>query len=157
MSDESLIGKKAPLCQGKLQGGDGRDFELSDVVGKEPLILFFFPKAGSYGCNREACAMQKMSELSEFKQIGAKVIGISPDEPKENAKMMESQGLEFPILSDQKMEANDAFKVGRAMLGLTSGRVTFIINKEGIIVDRYDSLMNFKKHVEFAKKWIPKL
>jgi peroxiredoxin Q/BCP len=113
----------------------GRTVSLASLKGK-PFILYFYPKADTPGCTKEACAFQEA--LPQLGKIGLDVIGVSPDKMKPIEKFAEKYGLKFPLASDESTAVAQAFGVwveksnyGRKYMGME--RSTFLIDKAGKI------------------------
>ncbi|KAI0345745.1 peroxiredoxin Q [Trametopsis cervina] len=148
-----LIGKPAPEIT--LLNYDGQSYTLNAANEGVPTALFFYPKAGSYGCTKEACEFRDAVAGREvFKTNRAKVIGISADPVEKQKEFVEKEKLNYPVLSDTKHEARKAYSVGKGILGLVDGRVTFMIDSKGIVRDVLDSTVNFSAHVKFVNKWL---
>lgn len=125
---------------------------------KKPIALFFYPEAGTFGCTREACQFRDaLVEKEIFKRTDVQVIGISPDPVSKQKQFAESQNLNYPVLSDERHIAYQAFHVGRSLLGFTDARTTFVIDSEGIIRDSLSATMNYNAHVKFVIKALEKL
>ena len=112
---------------------DGRTVSLSGMKGK-PFILYFYPKADTPGCTKEACAFQEASPNLE--EIGLDVIGVSPDKIKPIEKFAFKYGLTFPLASDEDHAVADQFgswveksMYGRKYMGID--RSTFLIDAGG--------------------------
>ncbi|MCE9526040.1 MAG: peroxiredoxin, partial [Planctomycetales bacterium] len=95
MADWPLENTKAPSLS--LAAHDGSKVKLSDLKGS-PVVLYFYPADDTPGCTREACAFRDRSE--ELKKLGAKVIGISPDDVASHVKFVKKFNLNFPLLAD---------------------------------------------------------
>ncbi|HET9019418.1 MAG TPA: thioredoxin-dependent thiol peroxidase [Acetobacteraceae bacterium] len=113
----------------------GRTVSLAGLRGR-PFVLYFYPKADTPGCTREACAFQEA--LPQLGGIGIEVIGVSRDKMKPIEKFAEKYGLRFPLASDAETQVAEAYGVwveksmyGRKYMGLE--RSTFLIDKEGRI------------------------
>lgn len=150
---ELKVGDKIPSFS--LKDQKGNTISKEDLVGVSNLVLYFYPKDDKPGCTKEACAFR--DEFEVFTDLGANVVGVSADSPESHAKFAEKYNLPFTLLSDEKNELRKAFGVKGILLGLIPGRVTFIIDKEGIIQHKFDSQMNATKHVEVAKDVLGRL
>ena len=113
----------------------GRMVSLAALRGR-PFVLYFYPKADTPGCTREACAFQEA--LPQLGGIGIEVIGVSRDKMKPIEKFAEKYGLRFPLASDAETQVAEAYGVwveksmyGRKYMGME--RSTFLIDKEGRI------------------------
>ena len=114
----------------------GRTVSLKDYEGK-PFILYFYPKADTPGCTKEACAFQE--SLPNFSSAGLDVIGVSPDKMKPIEKFAEKYHLTFPLASDEGHVVADKFGVwveksmyGRKYMGMD--RSTFLIGADGKVL-----------------------
>ncbi len=120
-----MLGRLAPSFS--LQSSKGERFESQSLFGKY-VVLYFYPRAGTPGCTREAQDFQEL--LPEFRKLEAEVLGVSPDAPEVLAKFAEKLSLEFPLLSDphrQLAEEFGALKDGKVL------RSTFLIDRAGVI------------------------
>lgn len=129
------IGEQAPDFE--LPNQDGETVRLSDFRGKK-VILFAYPAAGTPGCTTQACGFR--DEFPKFEGANAVVLGISPDEPKDNKKWKEKENLPYDLLSDTSHETLDAWGAWgeRSMFGKTFMGVTrshWVIDEDGRIID----------------------
>lgn len=125
-------GDKAPDFEMPATGG--RTVSLAAMAGK-PFVLYFYPKADTPGCTKEACAFQEA--LPALGAIGIDVIGVSKDPMKPIEKFAEKYNLTFPLASDTSgvTEAYGSW-VEKSMYGKTYmgiDRSTFLIGKDGVI------------------------
>ena len=107
--------------------------QLHDYKGR-PTVLLFFPLAFSGTCTKEICTMAE--DYSQYRELGAEVLGISIDSPYTNVKFAEACNATFPILSDFNKEATRAYDVMRPDLGglrEVSERAVFVIDRNGVI------------------------
>jgi len=157
MSHENLIGNPAPSIT--LLNYDGESFTFTPGEKDVPTALFFYPKSGSFGCTKQACQFRDaIAEKDIFKPGKVQIIGISPDPVEKQKAFVEKEKLTYPVLSDVNQETSKAYKVGKGMLGLTAlARVTFIIDKKGVVRDALDATMNYGAHSKFVEKWLDKL
>ena len=145
---ELKVGDELPSFS--LKDQKGNTITKEDFVGNSNLVLYFYPKDDTLGCTKEACRFR--DQFEDFTELGAQVVGVSADSPESHAKFAEKYNLPFTLLSDEKNELRKAFGVKGNLLGLIPGRVTFIIDKEGVIQHKFDSQMNATKHVEVSKE-----
>jgi peroxiredoxin Q/BCP len=136
-----------PAPRFTLNDQHGQLFSLDSLIGKMAIVLFFYPKDESYGCTKEACSFRDSYE--DFKDAGAEVIGISADDEASHKSFAANHKLPFILLSDPGRKVAENYGVGKS-LGILPGRVTFVIDKQGIIRGRYSSQLNFGKHIEEA-------
>jgi peroxiredoxin Q/BCP len=113
----------------------GRTVSLAGLKGR-PFVLYFYPKADTPGCTKEACAFQEA--LPELGGIGIEVIGVSRDKMAPIEKFAEKYGLQFPLASDESTEVAQKYgtrveksNYGRTYMGME--RTTFLIGKDGRI------------------------
>ncbi|HKK09811.1 MAG TPA: peroxiredoxin [Bacteroidales bacterium] len=139
----------------ELPDQDGNTFKLSDAVGQNNLVIYFYPKDDTPGCTKEACSFR--DSLKEFDNLDAKVIGISADSVESHKTFAEKYNLNFTLLSDTQRKVRRLFKVSGDLFGILDGRVTFVIDKNGIVQHVYRSQLNSTKHIEEAKTTLEKL
>ncbi|NSW94092.1 MAG: peroxiredoxin, partial [Bacteroidales bacterium] len=101
------VGDKIPMFT--LPDQDGNLFDISTVVGKKKLVLFFYPKDNSLGCTREACYFQDMSEA--FEEADAMIIGISGQSSESHKNFAEKNNLRYTLLSDKGDKIRKLFGV----------------------------------------------
>ena len=138
------VGDKAPDFH--LPDAEGRMISLSDYRGV-PVVVYFYPKDDTPGCTAEACAFRDQYE--DFKQVGAEVIGISSDAPDRHARFAGRHRLPFVLLSDQDGAVRKAYGVA-ATFGILPGRVTFVIDRDGVIGHIFSSQFRATRHVSEA-------
>ncbi|KAI0284039.1 peroxiredoxin Q [Russula aff. rugulosa BPL654] len=147
MSTHPLLGKPAPVVS--LPNADGTTYELKPGAEGKPTAVFFYPKAGTYGCTREVCGFRDaLTEKVEFKDTGVTVVGISADPVPAIKDFATKHNVTYPMLSDESGEARKAYSVGRGLMGLSEGRVTFFIDSQGVVREVYDSVINFSGHIK---------
>lgn len=146
------VGSKAPLFSLPKESGEIVNFE--DYIGKKLIVLYFYPKDYTSGCTTEACTFRDRYEL--FLKIGAEVIGISGDSVESHSEFSSTYKLPFILLSDKDNEVRKLYGVG-STLGIIPGRVTYIIDKKGIVRHIFSSQFNPKKHVDEALKILKQL
>jgi peroxiredoxin Q/BCP len=147
------VGSKIPMFE--LHDQDGNLFKIEDVVGKKNLVIYFYPKDDTPGCTKEACTFRDSYEV--FEQEDAMVIGISGDSVESHKEFARKYNLNFTLLSDKENKVRNLFGVPKSFLGLIQGRVTYVVNKQGVVVLMFDSQLQAEKHVEEALKILKKL
>lgn len=110
---------------------DGRNFSSLEVVGKKPLVVFFYPRDHTPGCTREVCAFRDNYEA--FHEMGAEVVGISSDSQRSHGKFAAAYRLPFRLLSDEGQKVRKLFGVKGSFFNLLPGRETFVADSKGII------------------------
>lgn len=145
--DKVGVGSKAPDFT--LPSGTGEMVSLSDFLGKKPVVLYFYPKDDTPGCTKEACAFR--DEYREFEKLDAEVIGISSDSVESHRSFAARHNLPFTLLSDEGGKARKLYGVPNT-LGLVPGRVSYVIDKDGVIQHVFSSQIKTARHVEEALK-----
>jgi thioredoxin-dependent peroxiredoxin len=120
---------------------------LSEFRGRAEVVLFFYPKDNTLGCSKEACAFRDSHEV--FKDAGVEVIGISSDSEASHRRFAKRLHLPFRLLSDADGSVRALYDVPRT-LGLLPGRVTYVIDREGIVRHIFSSQFQPAKHVAEA-------
>jgi peroxiredoxin Q/BCP len=125
----------------------GEPVSLHDYLGRKVVVLYFYPKDDTYGCTREACAFRDSYEV--FAEAGAQVIGISSDSVDSHDQFARKHNLPFVLAADRAGEVRARYGVSTA-LGLFPGRVTYIIDRQGMIRHVFSSLTRIGGHVTGA-------
>jgi peroxiredoxin Q/BCP len=122
-------GDKAPDFT--LQDAFGKSYKLSSYKGKTPVIVYFYPKAGTSGCTKEACGIR--DNWSKFTQNNIPVLGISTDDKPAIKKFIDDYKLNFPLLSDADKKVSKEYGV----VGISGydKRITFIVDKNSKIAE----------------------
>jgi peroxiredoxin Q/BCP len=143
---------------GKVQVGDpiphftlptqtGETVNIQDFIGKSAIVLYFYPKDDTAGCTAEACSFRDSYEV--FKDAGAEVIGVSSDSVDAHQKFAKKNRLPFTLLSDKSGSVRKLLGVS-STLGLLPGRVTYVIDKQGIVRNIFSSQFTPEKHISEA-------
>ena len=118
-----------------LPDADGNEVSLSSLRGQR-VIIYFYPAAMTPGCTKQACDFR--DSLASLAAAGFAVLGISPDSPAKLAKFRDRDGLNFPLLSDQKHAVLEAYGAygekmlyGKKSVGVI--RSTFVVGPDGKI------------------------
>ena len=127
------------LPTGDLIAADGTRFALSDRIG-QPIIVYFYPKADTTGCTREAQDFTALAD--QFRARGAAVIGISRDTPAKLKRFAEKHALTVELASDEGGAVCEAFGTwvekqmyGRSYMGIE--RATFLFDGEGKLLRQW--------------------
>ena len=133
-----------------LKDQNGNDFSVEQFIGKKALVIFFYPKDFTPGCVQEVCAFR--DQYQDFQDYGVEVIGISSDGLTSHQKFAEKHNLPFTLLSDTKGKIRKLFGVPSSLFGLLPGRMTFVIDKDGIVKMRFNNQFGAEKHIEESLK-----
>ncbi|MBB5254858.1 peroxiredoxin [Sulfurisphaera ohwakuensis] len=144
------VGDKAPLFEGITDTGE--KFSLSDYIGKHDIVLYFYPKDDTPGCTREACAFRDNWNLLQGYDVV--VIGISSDDVESHKKFKQKYNLPFILISDPDKKIRELYGAKGFIL---PARITFVIDKKGIIRHIYNSQLNPENHVKEALKTLEML
>jgi peroxiredoxin Q/BCP len=145
-------GETAPDFE--LSSGVGEKVKLSDFAGRRCVVLFFYPRDDSPGCTVEACRFR--DHYQAFVEAGAEVIGISSDSAASHAGFATRHRLPMTLLSDPGGAVRARYGV-KATLGLLPGRVTFVIDKQGVVRHSFSSQVRVGRHVEQALEVVRRL
>jgi peroxiredoxin Q/BCP len=140
------VGDKAPDFTLPSQMGD--NVTLSEFFGKKNIVLYFYPKDESIGCTKEACSFRDSYE--ELTNLGAEVLGVSGQSVESHKSFATHYGLPFILLSDKDNKVRELYGVPSTM-GIIPGRVTYIIDKKGVVRHIFSSQTQAERHVEEAK------
>jgi peroxiredoxin Q/BCP len=132
-----------------LPSQSGQTVSLQDFIGKSALVVYFYPKDDTPGCTKEACSFRDSYEV--FKEAGAEVIGISADSEEAHQQFAKRYHLQFVLLSDKDGAVRKRYGVP-STFGFIPGRVTYIIDKQGIVRHIFSSQFMPEKHIEEALK-----
>jgi peroxiredoxin Q/BCP len=130
-----------------LESQDGKVISLHDYAGIKNVVLYFYPKDFTMGCTAEARSFS--ANYDSVNGLDAEVIGISSDSVESHSGFANECSVNFPLLSDKGGKVREAYGV-RSSLGLFPGRVTFVIDKTGIVRRVFSSQINPKQHVTVA-------
>jgi len=139
------IGDKLPLFA--LQNQDGDLINIAEFIGK-PLVIYFYPKDDTPGCTKEACAFR--DEYHRFAEEKVTVFGISEDSVASHKKFKLKYNLPFDLLFDENNKVRKEIGVPGDLFGFIPGRVTYIIDNQGIVKHLFNSQINPTKHVDEA-------
>ncbi len=154
----SIQSDQSQAARGKVQVGDlapnftlpsitGQPVSLASFIGQKHIVLYFYPKDNTPGCIAEACAFRDSYEV--FKDAGAEVIGVSSDSEASHQRFATGYRLPFILLSDTGSKVRKLYGIP-ATFGLLPGRVTYIIDKRGIVRHIFSAAFAPQKHVDEA-------
>ena len=139
------VGDRAPSFT--LPNQSDNPVNLDDLLGQKPIILYFYPKDDTPGCTAESCAFRDSYEI--FQKAEAEVIGISADTSASHQQFAAKYRLPFTLLSDRDNRVRNLYGVP-ATLFVLPGRVTYVIDQQGIVRHIFDSQLGFSSHVQEA-------
>ena len=148
---ELKVGDKAPDFT--LMDERGLPVSLKDFLGKNPVVLYFYPKDFTSGCTTEACSFR--DDYKAYEEKGAVVVGVSLDSIESHAKFSKHYNLPFTLLSDNRKEVAKAYGV-LGTGGFLAKRVTFIIDRDGNIAGIF-SKVDVKRHSQEVLEALDKL
>ena len=143
--DKVVAGSLAPNFT--LPSQSGKVVSLRNFRGKKPVILYFYPKDDTPGCTKEACAFRERHE--DFRELHAEVIGISSNSVESHRSFAAEHELPFTLLSDEGGKVRKLYGAS-STFGLFPGRVTYVLDEEGVVRHIFSSQLGVKKHVEEA-------
>jgi peroxiredoxin Q/BCP len=159
------IGDKTPLF--KATADDGSTWDLSKYIGKDNIVIFFFPGAMTGGCTKQACSYRDHQD--DLASADAIVVGISSDKIESLKLFRQAESLNFPLLSDEKGSIAKSFGVAlgegatikRTVAGvehelvrdISIKRWTFIVGKDGKIIYKNEAV-NAEKDSEEVLKFL---
>lgn len=142
-----------------MKAGDiAPDFELADDTGTRrtlsalladgPVVLFFYPLASSGGCTQESCHFRDLA--GDFAEVGARPVGISADAVEKQHEFSTRHSLGYPLLSDPDRTVAAAYGVKRGFSVLPNKRATFVIDRDGTVLEVVTSEINMNAHADKA-------
>jgi len=147
-------GGPAPAFE--LDASTGQRIKLSDFAGKNTVVLYFYPRADTPGCTKQACGFRDAG--AAYEKAGVVVFGISPDPIAKVKRFAEKFRLNFPLLADPDHAIADQYGVwgekkflGRRYMGVA--RTTFVIGKDGSIAHVFQNV-KAAGHKQEVLRWL---
>lgn len=131
--------------------GDGKEVTLSSFQGSRNVVLYFSNGAGP-GCTNQSCSFRDAAE--DFAKLDAEIIAVSAQ--RDTTAFKRENSLPFSVIPDPKGELQKMYGVP-ATLGLIPGRITFVIDKQGIVRSVYNSQFSTAAHVKTAEDTLKSL
>jgi thioredoxin-dependent peroxiredoxin len=135
------VGEKAPDFN--LPGTGGRTYKLENFVGKQNVVLYFYPKDDTPGCTKEACSFRDLSK--RFSNEDTVILGVSGDDVASKEAFAAKYGLSFPLLADEDFDVSTRYgaykereRDGKKFMGIE--RTTFLIDKDGVLRKIYPNV-----------------
>ena len=146
-------GERAPDFTGTL--ADGRQLRLRDFQGRRHVVLYFFPKDFTPGCTREACSFR--DHRQDVAALDGEIVGVSLDTAEKHGAFAEAYKLPYPLVSDRSAAIAEAYGVSRLGGWLPTKRVTFVIDKEGVVRKIIQSEFSIDRHIDEALETLREL
>lgn len=172
-----LVGKKAPSFSAGavVNGGEiVEDFSLDQYVGKNPVVLFFYPKDFTFVCPSELHAFQ--NRMADFEERGCKVVAVSTDTEESHWGWLQVpknkggiEGIKYPIVADTSKTISDAYGVlagdyeydmeeGLVATGpMIAYRGLFLIDKDGVVQHQIVNNFPLGRNVDEAIRMVDAL
>ena len=142
-----MIANGTPAPDFELLDQHGSLVRLSQYRGKTAVVVYFYPKDDTTGCTIEACRFR--DDFEKFRITGAEIIGISDDSTESHSHFASKYHLPFTLLSDKGWRVRKLYGVKKTF-GVIPGRVTFVIDRQGIVRHVFSSQSSPARHVEEA-------
>lgn len=139
------VGDSAPRIARRAH--DGRRVDTRACLGRRCVVVYFYPRDNTPVCTRQACVFR--DRMQDFNALDAQVIGVSADDDASHRDFAQRHGLDFALVSDHDGALSQAFDVGHA-LGMLANRVTFVIDRHGVVRLRYQAQLASARHVDKA-------
>ncbi len=146
------VGDHAPDFSPPDQNGDMVQF--SKIAPGKTRVVFFYPKDGTPVCNLEACSFRDSQHA--FEKYHAQILGISSDGVDSHRDFAADNHLDFPVLSDKGEKVRKLWHVP-STLGLLPGRVTYVVDAEGVVRHIFSAQLEAAKHAETALEAVKKI
>ena len=143
--NQIAVGDRAPQFSAVTHTGE--PISLADFLGKQVVVLYFYPRDGTRVCTAQACAFR--DAYDEFAAAGAVVIGVNRNSPERHRRFIDSQRLPFLLISDHDSALAKAFGVPK-LLGFLPGRTTYVIDKSGVVRHVFTAHFSAGRHVDEA-------
>jgi peroxiredoxin Q/BCP len=123
------VNRPAPDISGVNQ--DGKTIAFKEVYAKGPTVVFFYPRANTPGCTKQACSLR--DAFADLSKDGVQVLGVSTDKPDAQKKFIQDHKLPFDLIADPEGKVLDAFGVSRMPAIGLSTRQAFLVKGDKIV------------------------
>ena len=149
------VGQPAPDFT--VKAADGRELTLSQFRGAKNVVVYFYPADFTYVCTKEACGFRDVYQ--DLASRDTEVIGISVDDDAKHRKFAEKYGVPFALVSDPDRALAEKFGATGGLVGLMkkARRVTYVIDKQGVVAGVFEGELSATKHVDGARAVIARL
>ncbi len=131
----------------------GEQVHLHDLLGEKSAVVYFYPQDFTPGCTKEACSFRDMYPTIQGRDV--EVVGVSPQGEESHERFRTRYKIPFPLAADTDHAIAKAYGI-RSLLGLTK-RVTFVIDRQGIIRNVIHSELRIGKHLNGVQTIIDEL
>jgi peroxiredoxin Q/BCP len=138
------VGDKIPSFT--LLNQNNQEVDINSFVGTKNIVIYFYPKDNTPGCTKEACSFR--DAMQNLNNLDCEIIGISADSVSSHKAFATQYNLKFNLLSDTNNQIRKLFGVPRNLFGIIPGRVSYICDKEGIVLHIVNSQINPDKHIQ---------
>ena len=142
------VGEPAPSFRARTTSGD--EVALEDFRGRY-LVLYFYPRAFTPGCTREAQRFR--DNYPELRELGAEVLGVSVDDHSTQCAFAERLAVTFPLVGDDDHRISQAYGVRRGLLPFDK-RVTFVVDPSGQVVARFHHEFQIHRHLDDVLRFL---
>ena len=146
------VGNRAP--QFTATAHTGEPVALADYLGKQVVVLYFYPRDGTPVCTAEACGFR--DAYADFLAAGTAVIGVSVNSIESHRRFADQRRLPFPLVSDEDRAIEKAFGVPK-LLGFLPGRTTYVIDKQGVVRHVFTAHLTADRHIQEALRVVREL
>lgn len=149
------VGQKAPDFD--VTSSSGKQLKLADMIGKKNVVLYFYPADFTMVCTKETCGFR--DAYADLSSKDTEVLGISVDSDESHEKFVKEYNVPFPLISDGEKKLATSYEATSFLGGLLGkvGRVTYVIDKTGMIAGVFKSELSANHHVDGVKALIAKL
>jgi thioredoxin-dependent peroxiredoxin len=149
------VGDEAPTF--RVRAADGNEVDLAAYRGQKNVVVYFYPKDFTNVCTKETCGFRDL--LAELGGESVQIIGISTDSDESHVEFAAKYQVQFPLIADPKKEIAKKFDAGGGFFGILgmTKRITFVINKAGMVEGVIEGAMSAEKHVEGVRAMLKKL
>lgn len=125
---------------------DGTPTTLSELLGEKAVVVYFYPRDETLVCTAQACGFR--DSYQAFLDAGAEVVGISEDDDDSHRSFADHHRLPFLLVSDPGGRIGEAWGVKPNLFGLLKGRVTFVVDRQGVVRHVTDARLSAHKHIK---------
>lgn len=146
------VGTRAPVLD--TVDHKGQPVRSAEILAKGPLVLYFYPKDFTPGCTREACMFRDAFE--SLAGMGATIVGVSMDDDASHVRFADRHHLPFALVADPRFTLAKEWSVARP-LGLGAWRVTYVVDRDGIVRGAFHHELSMSKHVSDVRTLLEQL